>query len=250
MFDEKTQKALGYYVYMLIDPRDDRPFYVGKGVGNRIFNHVKNAIDNPTNSDEKCDVIREIGPDNVKHVIVTHGLATETEAYKIEAVLIDVLNYMSKKQLTNKVVGHHAGKTGIMTTDEVTRLYNAQELHHIDDDCIIININGQYNRAMGTEGIYKATKEIWRIAKWRLNKIKYVLSEYRGLIVEVFAVQEWYQKERGYGINSKKAGQTYKGYGFNGQIASNCIRDKYINKSIAYQKVKGKSNPISYSIRP
>jgi hypothetical protein len=101
-----------------------------------------------------------------------------------------------------------------MTTDEVTRLYNAQELHHIDDDCIIININGQYNRAMGTEGIYKATKEIWRIAKWRLNKIKYVLSEYRGLIVEVFAVQEWYQKERGYGINSKKAGQTYKGYGF------------------------------------
>lgn len=80
MFDEKTQKALGYYVYMLIDPRDDRPFYVGKGVGNRIFNHVKNAIDNPTNSDEKCDVIRKIGPGKVRHVIVTHGLATETEA--------------------------------------------------------------------------------------------------------------------------------------------------------------------------
>lgn len=59
MFDEKAQKALGYYVYMLIDPRD---------------------IDNPTNSDEKCDVIRKIGPDKVRHVIVTHGLATETEA--------------------------------------------------------------------------------------------------------------------------------------------------------------------------
>ena len=46
MFDTKTQKALGYYVYMLIDPRDDRPFYVGKGVGNRIFDHSSTCIFN------------------------------------------------------------------------------------------------------------------------------------------------------------------------------------------------------------
>lgn len=29
MFDEKTQQALGHYVYMLIDPRNNKPFYVG-----------------------------------------------------------------------------------------------------------------------------------------------------------------------------------------------------------------------------
>ena len=31
-------------------------------------------------------------------------------------------------------------------------------------------------------------------------------------------------------------------------IAPDEIRNKYINKSIAYQKVKGKANPITYSL--
>ena len=121
-------------------------------------------------------------------------------------------------------------------------------MHHINDDCIIININGQYQCAMGKDDIYKATKEVWRIAKRRQKNIKYVLSEYRGLIVEVFIVREWYQKEREYGIKSKKAGQKYFGFGFNGVLAPNNIRNKYINKSIAHIKNKGKSNPLLYSI--
>lgn len=247
LFDEKTKKALGYYVYMLIDPRNEKPFYVGKGVNNRVFDHIRNAMDNPTISTEKCDVIREIGPDKVKHVIVTHGLSTEADAYRIEAVLIDVLNY-SGLPLTNKATGQHANESGIMTTDEIKRLYNAPELKHINDDCVIININGLYNRAMGMNDIYRATKETWRIAKRRLKNIKYVLSEYRGLIVEVFEVDKWYPKERPYGIKSKRAGQTYTGYGFDGHLAPDEIRRLYINKSIAHQKEKGKANPITYTI--
>ena len=31
---------LGYYVYLYIDPRSDRPFYVGKGQGRRILAHL------------------------------------------------------------------------------------------------------------------------------------------------------------------------------------------------------------------
>ena len=32
-------EILGYYVYLLIDPETDQIFYVGKGIGNRIFAH-------------------------------------------------------------------------------------------------------------------------------------------------------------------------------------------------------------------
>jgi len=31
------------YVYLLIDPTSGKPFYVGKGVGNRCFSHVEAA---------------------------------------------------------------------------------------------------------------------------------------------------------------------------------------------------------------
>ena len=33
-----------YYVYHLIDPRDNSVFYIGKGTGNRINDHQKEAL--------------------------------------------------------------------------------------------------------------------------------------------------------------------------------------------------------------
>ncbi len=233
---------------MLIDPRNNKPFYVGKGTNNRVFDHIEHAVNKPSDFSEKCDTIRAIGADKVRHVIVTHGLKTEDEALKIEAMLIDVLNHYYGSQLTNAQSGHHVNKTGIMNTNEIKRIYSAEQLNKIGDDCVIININGQYNRAMGEEAIYNATKECWRMGKDKVKKIKYVLSEYRGFIVEVFEVDEWYTKERPYGPNSKKAGHTYYGWGFNGKIAPAAIRDLYINKSIAHKKVQGRAYPITYSL--
>ena len=45
MFDEKTKSELRYYVYLLVNPETKTPFYVGKGIGNRVFNHLKDAKD-------------------------------------------------------------------------------------------------------------------------------------------------------------------------------------------------------------
>ena len=248
MFDQKTITSLGYYVYMLVAPRNKQPFYVGKGKGNRVFQHVEDAKNNPGISTDKYDVIRDIINHklNVEHVIICHGLKDEQDAYRIECVLIDTLNYLGQN-LTNAVLGHGSSSSGIMTTNEITNMYNAQPLNSIANDCVIININGQYNRCMGAQGIYNATKECWRMNASRVKKIKYVLSEYRGLIVEVFEVSEWYQKNRPY-ISGKKSGQTYEGWGFNGKVASDDVRNLYINKSIAHTKKKGQANPVTYNI--
>lgn len=34
---EKSFEGLKYYVYALVDPRDNRIFYVGKGTGNVVY---------------------------------------------------------------------------------------------------------------------------------------------------------------------------------------------------------------------
>ena len=40
-FPPEVIKELNYYVYRLIDPRNGETFYVGKGKGNRVFEHLK-----------------------------------------------------------------------------------------------------------------------------------------------------------------------------------------------------------------
>jgi hypothetical protein len=70
MFDEKSRQALKYYVYMLLDPTDNKPFYVGKGIDNRVFNHLACALTDTDTSNAKYDKIREIiqSGQTVKHI--------------------------------------------------------------------------------------------------------------------------------------------------------------------------------------
>ena len=53
---QSVKEALGYYVYALVDPRDRKIFYIGKGKGNRIFQHAEAALVENT-SDLKLDTI-------------------------------------------------------------------------------------------------------------------------------------------------------------------------------------------------
>lgn len=58
-FSQKTKEELKYYVYALIDPRNNKIFYVGKGNSNRIFSHINESIENPRET-EKLETIRAI----------------------------------------------------------------------------------------------------------------------------------------------------------------------------------------------
>jgi uncharacterized protein len=248
MFDERTRQQLKYYVYILIDPTDNNPFYVGKGIDNRIFNHLNCALTDTDISNDKYEKIREIIAKGltVGHIILRHGL-TEAEAFQIEATLIDAFNFCGIL-LSNKVSGHNSIEKGLMTSEEIVRLYRAEPITQIDTDCVLVNINKKYERGKGQSNIYNATKETWTIRKSKLSSIKYVLSEYRGLVVEVFKVNCWYEKERGYTPNAKRYGQKKIGYGFEGEVAYDEIRRKYINKSIANTKKKGAASVIRYNL--
>lgn len=266
MFDEKTQQEILSYVYMLLDPQDNKPFYVGKGkANNRVFDHMNCVLTDTDTSTLKYEKIREINERGqiVQHVIVRHGLS-DSEAFQIEASLIDTLIYC-KLGLSNEQGGHNSLEKGLMTSEEITRLYNAQPLNEIKSNCVIININKTYKRGIGTDAIYQATKETWFISKVKVKQLKYVLSEYRGLIVEVFEVKDngWYEKMRPRNktmldankkpildANGKKKIEIVQaiGYGFNGYIAPNEIRDLYINKSVAHKKLRGQANVIRYNL--
>lgn len=239
-FDQNTIENLGYYVYALIDPSTSTLFYVGKGKDNRVFQHVECALEEVTVND-KYDRIREITSSghHVQHVIMRHGL-TEKVALEIESTLIDYSRYFDH-DLTNIVLGHNSIDNGLMTTDAIIRKYNAPELTKLLHPVILININKTYKRGSGIDGIYLATKESWVIAKDKMPTLKYALSEYKGLIVEVFAIDDWYPVE-----TTDKNGKSKTRWGFNGNVAEQAVRSLYVNTSVAHVKRQGASNPIRY----
>lgn len=239
MFELSVADKLEAYVYALIDPRTNLPFYIGKGRGNRVFSHVACALDAPSASD-KYDTITEImnSGNMVNHLILRHGM-TDQAAHDVESTLIDFCTVINHP-ITNIVLGHGASSFGLMTADEVTRKYQAAPLSGIDDGFILININKTYTRANGKNTYYEATKESWAIDKSRTSKLNYALSEYKGFIVEVFKIDNWYPVE-----TTDKNGKHRIRWGFNGIIAEVEVRNKYLNKSV--KKVRGSANPIRYN---
>lgn len=108
-----------YYVYMLIDPRNDQPFYVGKGTGNRAVTHLfrkKKRVENQYKED-KIKAIRAAGLEPCV-VYVAENILDEELAHTIETELI--MRYGRKGYeptgiLTNKLLDgrppNHRGKT-------------------------------------------------------------------------------------------------------------------------------------------
>ncbi len=102
-FLQAVREKIGYYVYVLKNPLNSSIFYIGKGVGNRIFEHISDALSNPTISD-KLEMIRNIYNSNsqVEHYILRHGLTSE-QALEIESACIDLLGL---ENLTNEIKGN------------------------------------------------------------------------------------------------------------------------------------------------
>lgn len=119
-FSLDVQQQLKNYVYALVDPRPDEQaqttgnvFYIGRGVGDRVFSHEQEARHDHGGSDyAKLERIREIEQAGyqVKRWIISWGL-TEREAQVAEGALIDFFEILSAQHYgsapTNRVAGYH-----------------------------------------------------------------------------------------------------------------------------------------------
>ena len=216
-FSDETAERLGYYVYRLIDSRNGQTFYVGKGKGNRVFEHIKCALkENASKENLKYKIIKEIkaaGLD-VLHVIHRHGL-TEKEAFLVES------GYDFDRGVANAI-----------TLEE---RYSAKPYDEPDDiNYMIIKIT---QRVLDERGdIYEATRSAWHISPKNAKKHPYVLSSLYGVVKAVYEVDEW-----------KKCDEREGRWEFDGHPAPKEISDIFVGRRIPdYYKSKGNQNPIAY----
>ncbi len=193
-FSEKSLIALGdYYVYGLIDPRDKRIFYIGKGTGQRVFEHEKESLSSPESEKLKLKTIADIRKSGleVEKIIINCNL-TESEAFAAEAALINAFNYVSGCGLTNIVAGHHSSEA--LSVEDYEKIYGAVELQESDirHRIMIIKINKLYHRGMEDSNLYDAVRGVWRAALNRVMTVDYVFGVYNSLIVSVYKPTEWF----------------------------------------------------------
>lgn len=195
-FSEKALDSLdGFYVYALIDPRNEKVFYIGKGTGNRVFSHEIESGKTPKSEKAKLHKIQEIEKDGfaVKRLIVNWGLS-EVEAFSSEATLINLLNYIPDMKLTNEVSGHHVHKA--LSVEEFELLYGATplQMEDIKHGILVIKINKLYRRDMSDDELYDAVRGYWKASlnSIKTRKIEYVFGVYNGLIVAVYKPDEWH----------------------------------------------------------
>jgi uncharacterized protein len=230
---------LGYYVYLYIDPRTGKPFYVGKGQGQRALSHLS-----AEGESRKARILAELKELGVAPQIdiLGHALPNEETAFRIESAIID---FLGLDVLSNAVRGWQSIQFGRMPLKELVTYYAATPVD-IDDAVMLIRINKLYKHGMSATELYEATRGVWKLGV-RREKAKFAFAIFEGVVREVYEIHSWHPAGSQHYESRPTDDVILKGrWEFRGQIAADEIRNKYIDRSVKTYLPPKAQNPIAY----
>lgn len=243
-FSPAVSEKIGNYVYRLIDPRNGQTFYVGKGQGNRVFDHARgngpesNSIETDDSDQQplKLNVIREIRNAQLEVIHVIHRHAIPADAVRhVEAALIDAYAGLSNIQ-----GGYQSNSVGPMNVSQIEDFYALPILPtDISEKLILININGIADWS-NAQSILARVSGNWRLNVARASKADYILAIRSGVCIGVFIADSWHPYE-----NLNEPNRHY----FKGTVAEPNTWERFVGsrgKRIADEEMKHIQNPIRY----
>ena len=230
---------LGYYVYLYIDPRSGKPFYVGKGQGQRALSHLS-----AEGESRKARILEELKESGLipQIDILAHALPNEETAFRIEAAIID---FFGPDILSNAVRGWQSIQLGRIPLKQLITYYAATPVD-IDHAVLLIRINKLYRHGMSATELYEATRGVWKLGD-RRNKAKYAFAVFEGLVREVYEIISWHPPGSQHYETRSANDLTLKGrWEFRGRIAADEVRSKYVDRSVKKYLSPKAQNPIAY----
>lgn len=204
------EDKLGFYVYALVDPRDNKIFYIGKaggkdGLGNsRPNDHLKEAqtaqkLKKDLSKHPKLAKIIEInglGKD-VELIIIRRNLKDEESVHDVEAAFIDLFNLgiqgPLKGGLTNKDSGHRQSSRGIVTKENLFEVIPVEVSPKIDIPHVwVFNIA---NAVRAGKSPLESVIGDWKIDKRKLAQVgdrnEYGVGLVNGIAKIVVKIEGW-----------------------------------------------------------
>jgi hypothetical protein len=217
-FSQATVEALGWYVYLLTDPRTGTVFYVGKGSGNRAYQHgaeARDRADHPDLQKAKHERILDIeGTGQAVTVeILRHALQDETTAYLIESAAIDLFDRLHPGSLLNLVAGHHSGKHGPTDATEVEIKYPAPPLPNPGRPIVLTSLDQTWKPGMTQPDLIEYTTRWWRLDPHRRPRPQYGLGVHRQIVRTAYKITGMELRKQGdRGWKDDSPGKPRKGF--------------------------------------
>lgn len=198
-----------YYVYQLKDPRQSHPFYIGKGKGDRMYEHLsKDSLQSSTRKNNKIKNIINAGLD-VEIQLLFDGL-TEIEALRREVWAIKMWGRLDLEEgpLTNHTDGGE-GISGFRFSEESKekiRSANVGKVHTEESRKLMSESRkglikteehrkkiGDAHRGISTGPLSEETKRKMSVARQggTPNAKQYSFLSPTGEVVEVFNLSQF-----------------------------------------------------------
>jgi hypothetical protein len=208
-FSPYAREQLGYYVYALKNPLNDEVFYIGKGVGNRVFDHAKGALEAIDNEESmRIQIIREILDDgrHVEAFILQHGLVDDSHAFQTESAVYGALKLLQGQRgrglsnLANLIQPPTFEHFGLMSVEDVAARYGKQvDESLIPHNSIFVKPTELWHKGMSKDDLWEVTRGWWALSEKRLTSIRYVFSIPNFVIRAVWEVEPEDWREQGPG---------------------------------------------------
>ena len=165
-----------YYVYQLIDPRNNKPFYIGEGKNQRAWSHQK--FTSGCNNPHKDRIIRKIQKSGLEVIVkIIYNELTKQQSIQFEEQLIEEIGI---DNLTN--ICKNANPPILIGTDN--GFYGKTHTAENKKKCGNVNRGRDIKTIEGKESISAAMKARWQdplLRENQINKLKARKGEKRSL---------------------------------------------------------------------
>lgn len=190
-FDLLQAQKLGNYVYALKDPRDNKIFYVGQGVSDRVFSHFGEAEGllngNAAYSSKRARII-DVWSDgeSVEWVILAHQLPAESMDH-VESSILNALEISQNGHCLNIVGGPNSS---FLTSGDIKALGAKVVGPDLRIERLFIF---PIHNALSTssDNVYQATRASWKVNSKYNSLESYAVGVKNGISIGGFKIESW-----------------------------------------------------------